>query len=52
MTDQMQRLLDAAGWDAGSIRHKQLQDALDAAGLDLREKTDAPPSAVIGEERT
>lgn len=31
----MQRLLNAAGWDAGSPRHKQLQDALDGAGLQL-----------------
>lgn len=29
----MARLLDAAGWDAGSLRHKQLQDALDGARL-------------------
>jgi ribosomal protein S27AE len=37
----MQRLLAAAGWDAGSIRHKQLEDALDGAGLSIvdRDKT-------------
>jgi|APCry1669192522_1035417.scaffolds.fasta_scaffold04459_3 hypothetical protein len=33
----MQCLLAAAGWDAGSIRHKQLQDALDGAGLRIVE---------------
>lgn len=39
MTDHtpMQRLLAAAGWDAGSIRHKQLEDALDGAGLHITE---------------
>lgn len=31
----MQRLLDAAGWDAGSTRHKQLQAALDGARLKI-----------------
>lgn len=31
----MQRLLAAAGWDAGSIRHKQLEDALEGAHLRL-----------------
>ena len=31
----MQRLLATAGWDAGSGRHKQLEDALDGAGLKI-----------------
>jgi hypothetical protein len=31
----MSRLLAAAGWDAGSIRHKQLEDALDGGSLEI-----------------
>jgi hypothetical protein len=34
-SDVMQRLLDAAGWDAGSLRHRQLQGALDGASLEI-----------------
>jgi hypothetical protein len=31
----MQRLLDAAGWDAGSLRHRQLLDALAGSQLEI-----------------
>lgn len=34
----MQRLLAAAGWDAGSLRHKQLEGALEGAQLEIVER--------------
>lgn len=40
----MQRLLAAAGWDVGSIRHKKFEDALVGAGLSLVETDRSAPA--------
>jgi hypothetical protein len=49
----MQRLLDVAGWDAGSTRHKQLEDAMAGAGLALVDRAVDPAqgSSLSDDER-
>lgn len=46
----MQRLLSAAGWDAGSIRHKQLEDALSGARLEIVERRIPDPAQAVPDD--